>query len=125
MTQEPDRAPQPLTKRERMIADFSRISAEALTSVPATQAVSDDQIDDQKRKARQTHQFRDSFFRVVCTSVIGALAASIASVAAYCFSEWGQLDSTVIIGFNAAVVVQVIGLALIVAKYLFPEGGAD
>lgn len=76
-------------------------------------------------KAKQTFDFREKFFRTVSRSLIGALIACGLTMLAYVFSEWGTLDAAVMISFNAAVVAQVVGLAFILAKYLFPEGGAD
>lgn len=114
----------------RRLLELASASAEELNEERTpVKAVSDElverKVDAATRKADQTHKFREKFFGTVSWAVLGTLVASVVVMLLYLCSEWGQLDAAVLIAFNSAVVVQVIGLAYIVAKYLFPEGGAE
>lgn len=103
---------------------FATADESQLVAAP-TKDVTDDQVETYRNKAVQTHGFRDSFFRTVKWSLISTLAAAVVIMALYIISEWNDLQSAVLISFNAAVVVNTIGLAYIVANYLFPRGGGD
>lgn len=83
------------------------------------------QVEAARRKATQTHSFRRSLFTTIRRALVATLAAAVSVMVLYMISEWGQIDPTVVISFNAAVVVNTIGLAYIVANYLFPKGGGD
>lgn len=78
-----------------------------------------------RKKADQTHRFRNRLFNTVSRSLVCTLAAAVLIMITYMISEWGELEPSVIISFNAAVVVNTVGLAYIVANYLFPKGGGD
>lgn len=78
-----------------------------------------------RRKATQTHEFRDRFFSTISKSLIGTLFASVLVMVLYLISQWGEVSAAAVVSFNAAVVVNVLGLALILANYLFPKGGGD
>lgn len=77
------------------------------------------------RKANQTHDFRDRFFTTISGSLIGILLSSVLVMLLYVISQWGEVSGAAVVSFNAAVVVNVLGLALILANYLFPKGGGD
>lgn len=106
------------------LSKLANAEASALEAVP-TKRATDEQVEALKKKATQTHGFRDSFFRTVKWSLISTLAAAVVIMGLYIVSEWSELESAVLISFNAAVVVNTIGLAYIVANYLFPKGGGD
>lgn len=74
-----------------------------------------------RKKADQEHDQRDRLFKIVARSLIGALASSVLITGCYMVAQWGRVEASVVIGFNASVVVQTIGLAYIVARHLFPE----
>lgn len=88
-------------------------------------AVVDAKSEAARRKAAQTHRFRGSLFRTVTWSLVGTLLAAVGIMGVYLASQWHHVDSAVMISFNAAVVVNTIGLAYIVANYLFPKGGGE
>lgn len=85
----------------------------------------DHKAESARKKAAQEHEQRDALFKVIARSLVGALFASVAVTFTYSISQWGGIDPLVIIGFNASVVVQVIGLSYIVARHLFPDGRED
>lgn len=78
-----------------------------------------------RKKAAQTHDFRESLFKTVRRALVATLLSSVIIMGLYLASEWGSVSAAVMISFNAAVVVNTIGLAYIIANYLFPSGGAD
>lgn len=73
--------------------------------------------------AKQAHKMRKRFFRFVVRSVVSTLVATGAIMGAYVVSQWGDLDAAVMVAFFSAVVVQVLGLAYIIARYLFAPRG--
>lgn len=97
----------------------------AIKRIEPTDKTVDSKAEDAREKAKQTHQFRDTFFSTVRLTLIGALISSALIMGAYIWSQWGHVSASAIISFNAAVVVNVLGLALILANYLFPKGGGD
>lgn len=104
-------------------------SATELESEAADEA-SDREVEVELRKtdleaAQQAHEMRESFYRWVIRAVSLTLVASAASMVAYLWSQWGSIAPAVMVAFYSAVVVQVIGLAYIIARYLFaPRGQA-
>lgn len=110
--------------------DFERwahLPAEQLDELE--QGPSDEKVDSlaeaARKKATQTHGFRESLFKTVRRALVATLGSSVIIMALYMVSEWGSVSPAVMISFNAAVVVNTIGLAYIIANYLFPSGGAD
>ena len=106
-------------------APFNDVEWSRLEAKKPVEAASGKQIEAAKNKANQTYDFRDSFFRTVKWSLIATLAAAVVVMVLYIIADWGHLDATVLISFNSAVVVNTLGLAYIVANYLFPKGGSD
>jgi len=49
----------------------------------------------------------------------GVLISSCLVMAAYIYSEWGHIDSTVVLGWLSATVVETIGIMYLITKYLF------
>ena len=92
---------------------------------PPARPASDGDIEAKKKKAEQTHDLRGRFFGTVQWALLGTLGSATVLMGCYLFSQWGSVDAAVMISFNAAVVVNTIGLAYIVANYLFPKGGGD
>lgn len=111
-----------------MTEDFDEAEVGALAT-PETTLPSDAEIDAKataaREKAAQTLKLRESFFKTVRWALISILVASAVTMVLYLISEWGNVSPTVMISFNVAIVVDTIGLAYIVANYLFPRGGAD
>ena len=74
---------------------------------------------------RQTAALRGSFASVIKWAMIATLAATGLLMAAYLllttFFE-AELDTAVMVAWFSSTVVQVIGLAYVVANYLFPTG---
>ena len=102
------------------LAALEQASIEDLETQPVV-AASDDDVEAARKRSEQTHTFRDSFYPTVRWTLVCVLGSSAVVMGLYLVSEWGQLDPTVMISFNAAVVANTIGLAYIVAKHLFPS----
>ncbi|MBF4459414.1 hypothetical protein [Pseudoclavibacter sp. VKM Ac-2867] len=64
---------------------------------------------------------RKQVIRVVLWLIPAIVLLSIGVLVAYLRSEWGQLSAVVMTGWFASVAAQVIGLSLVVFKYLFPS----
>lgn len=116
---------------DQQFPDFSiwdSIPQDALAETP-DKSPTDETIDHKAKAARdkavQTHDFREKFFKTIRGALVASLLASALLMGVYAISQWGHIDAKVMMSFNAAVVVNTIGLAYIVAKYLFPEGGGD
>ena len=112
---------------------FDRLNKydEALPSAldkPAVEDASDKEVAHDLKNAEidqayQANTLRKSFFKFVVVAVAGVLIASAALMGMYVWSEWSELDPGVMIAWYSATVVQVIGLAYIVARYLFAPRG--
>lgn len=72
-------------------------------------------------QAKLANKQRDHFFKFVVAAVAFSLASSVGLMALYFWSEWHEIDSAVLIAWFSANVVQVIGLAYVIANYLFPS----
>lgn len=78
------------------------------------------------KAAEQANKLRKRFFTFVMRTVATTLIATAVIMAAYVVSQWGKIEAAVMVAFFSAVVVQVIGLALIIARYLFaPRGNGN
>jgi hypothetical protein len=100
----------------------------ATLDVEAEDEASDKAIDSALRRsdvkaAQQAHRMRKRFYNFVVKAVFGTLAASALTMFLYVISQWGKIDAAVMVAFFSAVVVQVIGLAYIIARYLFAPRG--
>lgn len=82
--------------------------------------VADETLEPEEARLKQALDLRKRFFRIVIWALWFVLGSSVAVMTAYIVSQWGRLDSRVMIAWMAAAVVQTIGLAYIVANYLFP-----
>ena len=75
---------------------------------------------------KQTATLRGSFAGVIKWAMVATLAATALLMAAYLVltTFYGaHLDTAVMVAWFSSTVVQVIGLAYVVANYLFPNGG--
>lgn len=63
---------------------------------------------------------RKHVIRVVLWLIPSIVLLPIGVLVAYLTSEWGNLSAVVMTGWFASVAAQVIGLSLVVFKYLFP-----
>lgn len=117
-----------LERLHSMLLNFDgAISSELLTADANTTGddAINEYVDAARKKQDQTHKFRDSLFTTVQRALVGTLLVAVGIMAAYITSEWGHISPAVMISFHTAVVVNTIGLAYIVANYLFPRGGGD
>ena len=71
------------------------------------------------RDRNQAHDMRKHFYRLAVALLSGAIIASVGVLGAYMWSQWGEVEATVMVGFFGSVAAEVIGLAAIVARYLF------
>lgn len=70
-------------------------------------------------EAYLANTLRKSFFKFIIFVVSLTLLASVVLMALYVKSEWKEVEANVMIAWFSANVVQVLGLAYIVARYLF------
>ena len=106
------------------LRELASATEESLDAEPVRPAT-DDEIAQKKAKAEQTHNFRKTLFETVRWSLVATLAASAVMMVLYLMSQWGKVSPAVMVSFHTAVVVNTVGLAYIVANYLFPRGGGD
>lgn len=76
----------------------------------------------QVRQLEQEHTQRASFFRFAVVVVTLTLAGNFAVFAFYIRSEWTHISDTVMVTWIGATVVEVLGIAFIIATHLFPRG---
>lgn len=83
--------------------------------------IEDDIKEAQLQELRDALQYRRCFFiwGIVITSVCVAVSA-IALVFLTCFGEY---ETALGVAFVSGLSVEVVGIAVIIAKYLFPNGG--
>ncbi|MCL2464647.1 MAG: hypothetical protein FWF28_06235 [Micrococcales bacterium] len=72
-------------------------------------------------QAEQDNAHRGIFVKWVIRTVSASIVVGAGIMAAYAFSQWHSFDSAVLISRFSASVVQTIGLAYVVAHYLFPS----
>lgn len=72
-------------------------------------------------KANQDNVHRATFVTWVIRIVSGTLLSSVGIMALYVKSEWHEIEAEVLIAWFSATVVQTLGLAYVIAKYLFPS----
>jgi len=70
---------------------------------------------------QQAHEMRQRFFGFSRWLLTGVVLASTLAMAAYMIGHWGQIESVVMVAFFGSIAAEVIGLAAIVARYLFPS----
>jgi hypothetical protein len=86
-------------------------------------------VEDELEKVRRRNVKTDSNLRVGLGygAVIAAgLQFVVANVAFYLYADhlhWSGIPPEVMIGWLGATVAQIVGIVLVIAKYLFPEGG--
>lgn len=76
----------------------------------------------QVRQLEQEHKQRASFFWFAVVVVTLTLAGNFAVFAFYIRSEWTHISDTVMVTWIGATVVEVLGIAFIIATHLFPRG---
>ncbi|GMA33541.1 hypothetical protein [Litorihabitans aurantiacus] len=69
----------------------------------------------------QANKLRERFFWSVTGAMSFALVSSVLVMGAYIWSEFGDVQIQVMIAWLSATVVETIGLAYIIANYLFPK----
>ncbi|WP_282944443.1 hypothetical protein [Cellulomonas endometrii] len=105
---------------------FDAASADALDTEVVKGAASDEDVAaglarERLTRAQQENTHRSWFVRWVIGVVTGTLVAGIGIMVAYICSEWSETDPSVLIAWFSASVVQTIGLAYVIANYLFPK----
>jgi hypothetical protein len=75
----------------------------------------------QADKAHQQNQLRQRFFTWARWIVSGALAGNFGIFITYMVSQWNHIADKVMMAWISATVVEVLGLAYIIAKYLFGD----
>lgn len=81
-------------------------------------------------RLKQEHGQRKGFFVWAMVVVTATLAGNFTLFGLYIKSQWGQIDTTVMVAWISATVVEVLGIAYIIATHLFSKGdrggrGAD
>lgn len=76
----------------------------------------------QVRQLDQEHKQRAWFFWFAVVVVTLTLAGNFAVFAFYIRSEWRHISDTVMVTWIGATVVEVLGIAFIIATHLFPRG---
>ncbi|WP_344734216.1 hypothetical protein [Nocardioides fonticola] len=111
----------------RVFETLAVASADDLFKQPAD--VSDETVDAKVKMAQQreeqAHGFRQRFFNTVTRTLWVALSSSVVLLALYMISEWHEVSPTVMVAYFSAVVVNVLGLAFIVARYVFHDPSTD
>lgn len=72
-------------------------------------------------RATQDNTHRQWFVKWVIGIVTGSLLAGVGIMGCYVTSEWREVSPSVLVAWFSASVVQTIGLAYVIARYLFPE----
>lgn len=72
---------------------------------------------------RVQRDFTSSWWFLITTGITVAIAVTGSIVAAIYLAVCGKFEGNVAIAFFAGFVAEVIGIAYIVARYFFPEGG--
>lgn len=121
--------PDPDEGRWRQIAwqDFDDEAFESLKTTETAKtpdAAIDDAEEAARKQAKQKHDQREKLFGTVRWCLVCTLMASAAIMGFYMWSQWGQISSEVMISWNVAIVVNTVGLAYIVANYLFSDNQA-
>lgn len=93
------------------------VELEKLKLEEREQDVAERRADVEDRK--QAHDLRARFFWFSVFLLGLAILSSAAALGAYMWSQWRQIVPAVMVGFFGSIVVEVIGLAAIVARYLF------
>jgi hypothetical protein len=75
----------------------------------------------QAHKAHQQNQLREKFFAWARWIVSGTLISNFAIFGVYMGSQWHHISDTVMTGWISATVIEVLGLAYIIARYLFDQ----
>ncbi|WP_309080319.1 hypothetical protein [Zhihengliuella sp.] len=73
-------------------------------------------------KANEAHDkndLRQKFFRWTMWLITGALTVNAVGMFLYLISQWGRLSDTVMVGWFATTLVEVLGLGYVIANYLF------
>lgn len=117
------------TEAQRELERLANTPAEQLESTPVEEEISDAKAEKLLSKAEadrleQANALRPFFFWSVVASMAFTLLASVGIMAFYIWSQWDDIDSAVMIAWMSAAVVETIGLAYIVANYLFPAAKA-
>ncbi|MGW6376208.1 hypothetical protein ACWFRB_09115 [Rhodococcus sp. NPDC055112] len=94
-------------------ARFMRSAEDGKTHIEKLQAA-------ELKKAKQQNKLRKRYFKWAGLTVIGSLVGNFGIFVTYIISQWGSVSDPVMIAWISATVVEVLGIAYIIANYLFP-----
>lgn len=78
----------------------------------------------QTKKAKQENNLRSKFFNLASRLAIFVIVTSTAALGFYVFKSGSNADPIVLVTWMTAVVVEIIAILQIMAKYLFPGAAA-
>ncbi|OZE41420.1 MULTISPECIES: hypothetical protein [unclassified Rhodococcus (in: high G+C Gram-positive bacteria)] len=76
----------------------------------------------QQKKEEQANDQREKFFKWSVWAVSGTLVGNFGIFVLYLKSQWGEISDLVMTAWISATVVEVLGIAYIIASHLFPNG---
>lgn len=78
----------------------------------------------EQKKARQQNRLRKRFFKWAGLTVVGSLFGNFVLFTIFMFWNKGDVADSVMIAWISATVVEVLGIAYIIANYLFDNPGS-
>ncbi|SKI77699.1 Uncharacterised protein [Mycobacteroides abscessus subsp. massiliense] len=75
------------------------------------------------KELQAAHGYRATMINGAINAVKGLLFASTFALGLYIWSEWEDLQPSVIVAYFASVVAETIGILYVIARYLFPSSG--
>jgi hypothetical protein len=93
------------------------------TGPTGPQAVEDELEHARRRNARTDSRLREALgYGAIAAAGSQLLSANVGFYLYAAHKHW-DIPSEVVIGWLGATVAQIVGIVLVIAKYLFPEGG--
>ncbi len=103
---------------DRQIAELTAFAASA-----SDESVDKRILEEDVRALQAAHKYRRVMVKWTLR-VVGFLTfAATAFMALYIFSQWGNIDPSVMIAYFASIVAETIGILYVIARYLFPSSG--
>ncbi len=102
---------------DRVVDELRDRKPALLESTTRARSLADAEAD----RAHQQNHLRERFFAWTRWVVAGALSANFGIFSAYMVSQWHHVSDQVMIAWIGATVIEVLGVALIIAKYLFGD----
>ncbi|WP_182359589.1 hypothetical protein [Tomitella gaofuii] len=103
---------------------YSGLSVDALAEPQSEQPTATfDEANESAREAlkrkRQDNKQRGHFYSWATWVAVGCISGNFGIFVAYMCSQWGRISDTVMVAWISATIVEVIGIVVIIAKYLF------